>query len=180
MGRQGTRPHPPFLPSRCTRPRDSLWQHAVSMLAFKSRLYPSGEGYPKRRLGISYTCICVPVAKSDSREPGTRRRLPHYGTVETGGVGDRSGGASLISRRGSLHGSAHPNSLTPLIRGSRWFLTPSHPRTYSRKLGIVDTEPMVCVLQLRRDRNGQKATRVYIFVLLVLFKEYDIFCILES
>lgn len=176
-GDWGPNPTLPFLPSRCTRPRDSLWQHAVSMLAFKSRFYPSGEGYPKRCLGISYTCICAPVAKSDSREPGTRRRLPHYGTENRRGRG-QGGGASLISRRGSLHGSAHPNNLTPLIRGSRWFLTPSHPRIYSRKLGIVDTEPMVCVLQLRRDRNGQKAARV--LPTFVLFKEYDTFCIRVS
>lgn len=102
----GPDPTLPSLPPRCTRPRDSLWQHAVSMLAFKSRFYPSGGGYPKRRLGVSYTCIYVPVAKSDSREPGTRRRLPHYGTVETGEVGDRveehplfRGGARCTARR---------------------------------------------------------------------------------
>lgn len=43
-----------------------------------------------------------------------------------------------LFRGGSLHGSAHPNGLTPLIR--RFQVVPVCPlsRVYSRKLGIVD------------------------------------------
>jgi len=73
-----------------------------------------------------------------------------------------------LFRGGSLHGSAHPNSLHSLDPGiPGGSLPPPVFRTYSQKLGIVDTESMVHVSQLRRDGNSQQAARVSTFVLVL-------------
>lgn len=128
---EGGGPEPtPFLPLPRTRPRDSLWQHAVSMLALKSRRTLRAR-VALSSVGISYTYIRArtecrsqkAVVEGPQHDGGTAR----YGTVEN--CQGQGGGKHPLFRGGSLHGSAHPNSLHSLDPGggggSRWFLTPS-------------------------------------------------------
>lgn len=67
--------------------------------------------------------------------------VPRYGTVEN--RRGQGGGEHPLFRGGSLHGSAHPNSLRSLDPGVPGGSLPLPAfRTYSQKLGIVDTKPM--------------------------------------
>lgn len=115
------RTHPISLPLPRIRSRDSLWQHAVSMLVLKSRRTLRAR-VALNSVGISYTCVYrVPIAKSEGPA-----EVPRYGTVEN--RRGQGGGEHPLFRGGSLHGSAHPNSLHSLDPGgSRWFLAPPLP-----------------------------------------------------
>lgn len=96
--------------------------------------------------------------------------VTRYGTVENRRDQGQGGGERIpLFRGGSLHGSAHPNSLYSLDPGvPGGSLPPPAFRIYSQKLGIVDTKPMVRVSQLRRDGNGQQAARVSTSVLILV------------
>lgn len=68
------------------------------------------------------------IQSADRKKRWSRARytteIPRYGTVEN--RRGQGGGEHPLFRGGSLHGSAHPNSLHSLDPGgSRWFLAPS-------------------------------------------------------
>ncbi|KAL6256992.1 hypothetical protein P5V15_011928 [Pogonomyrmex californicus] len=118
---------------------------------------------------MRYTCIQGAHRKKRWLRARNTIEVLRYGTVENRQDRGQSGEEHPLFRGGSLHGSAHPNSLHSLDPGvPGGSLPPPAFRTYSRKLGIVDTEPMVRVSQLRRDENGRQASRVFTFVLLIL------------
>lgn len=129
-------------------------------------------------IGISYTYtrVYTECRSQKAMVEGPVHEVPRYGTVENRRCRGQGGGEHPLFRGGSLHGSAHPNSLyslDPRVPGGS--LPPPAFRTYSQKLGIVDSKPMVRVSQLRTP-----VSRACLHHCPFCFSSYCIFLILAT